>query len=275
MNCEARQDLILLYVASELDADASRELCAHLATGCRTCNGHLAEAEALFFTLPLALEPRPVPHRAKQQLLAGLNKPGRRKVQLAPRKSRHDVLRVMTRQAAIYLAVACALFATVAFGGIYVALQMEIRGLNAEIRNLKMKIARRDERIQEFDQSIAKRPGLDIDVFVLERRDTQPPSARGHVLWDARHQQGRLHVSGLRPTGAGETYQLWLVANDQRRQPGATFGVGEDGTEQREIALETTRDVFIAAEITLEPQGGSAQPTGDPQLYGESDARSR
>ena len=45
MKCEKRRDLILLDSIGALDRTTHEEVRAHLATGCATCAGYLAEAD--------------------------------------------------------------------------------------------------------------------------------------------------------------------------------------------------------------------------------------
>ena len=71
MTCQERRDLILLY-AADLDAlePAERdELRAHLAGGCPSCAGALAEAEATMAQLPQALDPVTPSPQARDRLM--------------------------------------------------------------------------------------------------------------------------------------------------------------------------------------------------------------
>jgi hypothetical protein len=56
VDCAERRDTILLYAAGVLDAGECGGLREHLAGGCPTCAGYLAEAEATLAMLPMGLD---------------------------------------------------------------------------------------------------------------------------------------------------------------------------------------------------------------------------
>ncbi|MDQ3662737.1 MAG: anti-sigma factor [Actinomycetota bacterium] len=69
-------------------------------------------------------------------------------------------------------------------------------------------------------------------------------------------------VAGLPEPPAGRTYQLWAIRNDKPLSLG-TFGV-EEG--QAVVRIEDPVDEVDAMAVTVEPEGGSAQPSTDPVM---------
>ena len=57
MTCNERRDSIFLFAAGQLEPAEAEELRLHLATGCPTCAGALAEAEATLAQMALAIDP--------------------------------------------------------------------------------------------------------------------------------------------------------------------------------------------------------------------------
>jgi len=74
---------------------------------------------------------------------------------------------------------------------------------------------------------------------------------------------GALFVAaGLQDAPEGHTYQLWVMRGDEPVSAG-TFDV-ETGVAVLELNVDQTQ--YDAAAVTVEPAGGSAQPTSDPIL---------
>ncbi len=73
---------------------------------------------------------------------------------------------------------------------------------------------------------------------------------------------GTLVVNGLPVLGAEHQYQLWLV-KDEVRVSGAVFSVAEEGITSIPIVAPEDLTLYTRCGITIEPAGGSPEPTGD------------
>jgi anti-sigma-K factor RskA len=91
--------------------------------------------------------------------------------------------------------------------------------------------------------------------------------ANGYVLISADGDSGALIVDGLPPLGESQQYQLWLIRDGQRTS-GAVFSTDERSYGGTRIRAPGSLLKYSAAEITIEPTGGSSQPTGDDVLGG-------
>ena len=69
-------------------------------------------------------------------------------------------------------------------------------------------------------------------------------------------------VNGLPPAPDGKTYQLWYLGSDGAASSAGVLGVDAEGTGQALLAGDAGSAAKVA--MTLEPAGGSAQPTSDP-----------
>lgn len=79
---------------------------------------------------------------------------------------------------------------------------------------------------------------------------------------------GGYAVHGSAPALAdGREYQLWFVAADGAVAPGPTFTPGNDGTFEHGELRDL--DGVIAFAVTVEPVGGSAEPTSEPIAIAE------
>jgi anti-sigma-K factor RskA len=91
--------------------------------------------------------------------------------------------------------------------------------------------------------------------------------ATGFVLISADGQDGALVVDGLPALEADQEYQLWLIRNGERTS-GAVFSTDERSYGGTRIRAPRALTEYSAVGITIEPAGGSPQPTGKQVLKG-------
>jgi len=91
--------------------------------------------------------------------------------------------------------------------------------------------------------------------------------ATGFVLVAADGRNGALVVDGLPPLDADRQYQLWLIRDGQRTS-GAVFSTDEESYGGMRIKVAGSLLEYSAVGITIEPAGGSPQPTGVKVLGG-------
>ncbi len=98
--------------------------------------------------------------------------------------------------------------------------------------------------------------------------DAQPdaPNASGRVYLTSDPQLAAMAVWHLPPLPQGKTYQLWFRLDDQTRVSVTTFTVDEKGSAVIRLSVPHTNRAYIQCGITLEPLGGSPQPTGPRML---------
>lgn len=92
-------------------------------------------------------------------------------------------------------------------------------------------------------------------------------AATGFVLISANGDDGALVVDDLPPLDEAHQYQLWLVRDDQKIS-GAVFSTDEKSYGGTRIRAPGSLLEYSAVDITVEPKGGSPQPTGAPVLGG-------
>lgn len=92
-------------------------------------------------------------------------------------------------------------------------------------------------------------------------------SASGFVIMGADGQNGVLVVDKLAPLDEAHEYQVWLV-RDASYTPGSVFAVDETG--YRGVRLQAPESLlsYSAVWVTVEPAGGSLNPTGEQVLNG-------
>jgi anti-sigma-K factor RskA len=92
-------------------------------------------------------------------------------------------------------------------------------------------------------------------------------AATGFVLISADGEDGALIVDGLPPLEEGQEYQLWLI-RDGERTSGAVFSTDENSYGGTRIRAPLSLLEYSAVGITIEPEGGSPEPTGTQVLGG-------
>ncbi|HYF61521.1 MAG TPA: anti-sigma factor [Herpetosiphonaceae bacterium] len=97
---------------------------------------------------------------------------------------------------------------------------------------------------------------------------TGDPAGRTQVLVNLERDEGYLVADGLAPLPAGRTYQLWMIADGVPASMG-TFDVDAQGAAAILMHGLPAPGAANLLGITVEPSGGSAQPTTTPILVGE------
>ncbi len=107
---------------------------------------------------------------------------------------------------------------------------------------------------------------LGMRAIALQNTNSAP-SASGFVIMGADGQNGVLVVDKLAPLDEAYEYQIWLV-RDSSYTGGPVFSVDETG--YRGVRLQTPESLlsYSAVWVTVEPAGGSIDPTGEQVLNG-------
>ncbi len=119
----------------------------------------------------------------------------------------------------------------------------------------------------ESNLALVSSPG--VEVCTLRPGDTEAvqKDARGTLFVAADHKSWYMRLEGLVPCPLGRKHQIWFVKRDGTAVSGGLFEVSPGQ------GIEVTSDLMpadtVAVMITLEPEGGSAEPTGPSVLYGD------
>jgi anti-sigma-K factor RskA len=112
---------------------------------------------------------------------------------------------------------------------------------------------------------VATSPG---GMHAIPLSASQPGSrATGFVIIGADGMNGALVVDGLPPLAESQQYQLWLV-RDGERTSGAIFSTDEEHYGGTRIKVDGSLFEYSSAGVTIEPAGGSPDPTGPQVLSG-------
>ena len=236
--------LIGAYVMDALDYLDRARFEAHL-TQCPACAHEIAELRATATRLGQAVAEQP-PARLRAMVLRQISDVrqesprGRRAAPRPAPASRWDWPSRLTAAAA-----ALALIAAAMLGFQVVSTQHKLATANSQLAQL---------------QPVAQ---------VLAAPDARIAAGSGvhgagsaTVVTAASLNAGVLTVSGLPGEPEGSTYQAWLIGASGPRSAGL---IGASGTTSSPILLRDIHDANKVA-LTVEPAGGSAQPTTTPVL---------
>ena len=144
-----------------------------------------------------------------------------------------------------------------------VALQSDVDRLQTTNDTLWAELAARDETLAQLRQ-----PGA-VTVAIGDATG-EHPAAVGMLTLLPGGDEATLSVANLPPPATGNTYQAWLIVGGAPVSAG-TFAVDASGGGRHTIAATTGS--FEAVGVSLEPSGGSDQPTpGNIILLGTLDS---
>jgi anti-sigma-K factor RskA len=90
----------------------------------------------------------------------------------------------------------------------------------------------------------------------------ETPQANAKVFWDTEAQQWAIYIFDLPAPPSDKDYQLWYVTKNAKISA-AVFRTDEQGRTVLKLTLPPDALAGLAATaVTLEPRGGSPQPTG-------------
>jgi anti-sigma-K factor RskA len=228
-------DLLPAYSLGSLEEEETIKVSEHL-SGCSLCQSEFASYQAVSAQLALAGVESDPPPDLKNQLFDQLGIPP----SITTRESSSDRPRLAPRLLSVWSLASLILIIALAVGSIYMW-----------------------QRINRLEQ--AARPG-GMYSFALNGTD-DIPGAAGYLIVGADGRNGAIIVDKLPPLDAEFEYQLWLT-RDGEFTSGALLAVDEMGYSGRRVSAPDNLLTYSAASVTVEPAGGSNQPTGDIVLVG-------
>ena len=251
------EELLPSYALGALDGEDLRELEEHLEGGCPECRRQLGlwhrDLEALAESAP-PVEPSEVA-RARVLRVAGGSRP------------RGGIPRWIVPAVAALLLISAG-----SVVGLW-RLRGEVRTLAAERDRLERQVAALD-REARLARDEARRAAQALQVVAAPGVRTvvlaglkPAPSSAGRTYVNPQTGDALFYAFGLPALPGDKTYQLWFIAGGKPVSAG-TFSVDERGTGS--LRVDRIGDVagIQAWAVTVEPQGGVPQPTGEMVLKG-------
>ena len=103
---------------------------------------------------------------------------------------------------------------------------------------------------------------LSPSTKVISMNGVETPGAHAKVVWNTETQTWEVHIKNLPAPPTDKDYQLWYVTADAKINA-AVFRTAENGSLELKLTIPPEALKGLAATaVTLEPKGGSPQPTG-------------
>lgn len=246
------KELIPLYAVGALDGEERRALEEYLRSAPPDEQRELAEWREIAASLPLALPEQAPPPALRARLLENISTPEPSTARVLPfappQKSAPRARQWLPLAAAI--ALAC--------------LSAWLFWENFRILNERDQLAGKLETLQR-DWNLF----LSGTTRIVALKGVETPQANAKVVWDTRQQAWKIYILDLPAPPPDKDYQLWYVTKDQKVSA-SVFRTDPSGRKILELTLPPqVVNGLAATAVTLEPKGGSAQPTGSFYLMGQ------
>lgn len=246
-NCRPHQENLPAYSLGALEADELAALASHLAT-CVDCNAELTDYQKISMGLLHVLPPRTPPARLRHNLQARLPSASNRTLRLIPQFKRFSFGQLLNVVVVLSL-IALNIYST-----------SQIR----EVRKQQNALADRMLAEQAAIGMLAY-PNTQIRMIVPDVQNLT-----GSALVNKERPIAVLLLWNLPELDPTQMYQVWLI--DATGKPiGAGLFVPASGQKYTTAVIQSSAPLgeFIAIGVTIEPAGGSAQPTGERLLVVE------
>lgn len=230
-------ELYELYLMGVLESDQAAEISDHLRRKCEHCAGRLQEASVVVAGMASLAEVAAPPPHLRERVLAIAAK-------RSPAKSSRWPLAFALASAAALAFLFWGLTERGTLGRVLDQMRLLTRQRN-ELRTALAILSESDTRTVQFGAAQTEPHGR---VFVSQ--------AGGVVFVGSR----------LPQLTTGKTFELWLVPAKGNPQAAGLFTTNSQGLAVNILARSINRAEFAAVAVSIEPDGGSPQPTSKPIL---------
>jgi len=246
------EDIYVEYLLDQLESARRDRFEAHL-KGCAECKKELAELREALFSLPLTLPLKQPPERLQDLILK--------------QATADSVLfRVGWRQRG-YQVWALAASVLLLILGVYAWQQWQA---GVEMDRQVSLLREENRRLRESNQSLSDR------VDLLTRPDTKflrmvglenYAGTSGSAFLQPADRTAVAFIHELPSLSQAQDFQMWVIQNGRPPIPSEVFKSSGVTTEVRLSVPIQVNEVAVLA-VTIEPAGGSPQPTGPMVLAG-------
>jgi anti-sigma-K factor RskA len=227
-----------------LDTEESARIAAHLRE-CPACRAEFEQLAAVSRGLLYAVPPRIPPHSIKTALMARVQHPETswlerlgtwlRVPQLAPR-----------------WAFALVLAAIIAIGGAF----------GVQVTRLAQQQDLLAGQVRQQQAALALLASATVDSISMQAT-LSAAGASASMHYDEDSTVAVLQTTKLPVLSPTQTYQLWLIGPDGRRDSAAVFDIAADsgGSITLVVMAPKPMKAYTRCGVSIEPRGGSPQPT--------------
>lgn len=259
MTPEERQELCALYVLGALEPEEMADLDARLQAGDPDIIHDIGMFRETVDLLPYGLSAVSPNPEVRNRLMERVRETVQEREPPSAVPASQGLL-AWLRTPWVWLPAAAVAILVLSFGWLATDYQQQITRLAAEVKHLRG-IATEHERLV----SMLSLPNVQIVMLSGTEHATR---ASARLLWDKEQKAWTVITHDLAPPPPGKAYQLWFLT-DGRPMPSHTFQTDIRGTGIIQTKLPSVPDRIAGAAVSLEPEGGVAQPTGNIVLVGK------
>ncbi|MEW6207572.1 MAG: anti-sigma factor [Acidobacteriota bacterium] len=243
LKTEELQERAAIYALGALSQHEARAFENHLREQCKVCEEEVAAFAEAVGQIGLSVEAQSPPDYLRDLLLSRIEKE-------ADQQSR--VIRFPEQSAAPSAQ------AESSTSNKRVYLRLAVAASLALMAAAAILFWRQAVRLQNELEQAKSASSSSLRMIRIDGQEAAPQSS-GNIYWDVEKNRWVVAVT-LPPLPAGKVYQLWFVTPEAKISAGL---IRTDSEGKGAILVEVPRHInkLAAAAITLEPEGGSEQPT--------------
>lgn len=242
------------YALGALSADDAQQFEALLA-GSPEARREVDEYREVAALLGLADAPA-APAALRERVLAQV---GERKSRVLPGSG------VASATRGPWLALAASLVLAAGLGTALVSARGRLGAVETELAARERTLAQTKGRLSEREATLNSILEPGVRLFQLTASGDPDPAIQ--LFWNRERNRAIVHGVKLKPVPKGRAYQLWFI-RDGKPVPSVTFRPEADGHAKVEHIRVPEGGSLSAAAVTVEPLGGSPQPTSPIVLVG-------
>jgi anti-sigma-K factor RskA len=246
------RDLAAAYALGALGADEARDFEAFLA-GSPETQRDVAEFRDVAALLALGEPARGADADLRRRVLARVGEEKSARLHRPPSGAPG-----YRTPPAVWGALAASLIAVVGLGLALLSVRGDLFRQSRELADRQQQLLAREATLNAILE-----PG--VELYQLTASGDPDPGIQ--LFWDRKRNSAIIHGFRLKPVPDGKTYQLWFI-KDGKPVPSVTFTPEPTGHARVEQVPVPTDGKVSAAAITVEPAGGSPQPTSPILLVG-------
>jgi hypothetical protein len=159
----------------------------------------------------------------------------------------------------------------VGLGAEVLSQRQDLADLRGQVANRDQILAKRLERLNQREATLNALMEPSVELYQLTASGDPEPGIQ--LFWNREKNVAIVHGFRLKPVPSGRAYQLWFI-EDGKPVPSVTFKPEPSGHAKVEGVTVPTAGELSAAAITVEPEGGSPQPTSPILLVGSLQKKS-
>ncbi|MCI0337050.1 MAG: anti-sigma factor [Acidobacteria bacterium] len=267
-----------LYALGVLDEDSARNVEDYLSDATPEQRREIAEWCDVVALIPLAMPSRPVPEHLRESLLSRIAAETQSTPVVLNETELHSDLdtSIDTSTESFETSAKVLAFTPVpraepsATRWLLIAASVLLSLTSGYLlwHNIKLN-SERNELAIELERVRSEVKGITgPETRVIQMSSKEAPQATAKLVWDTTHQTWVIYIYNLPVPPTDKQYQLWYVKKDAKISA-AVFDTSPQGEKVLKITLPpNVVSGLAAAAVTLEPKGGSQQPTTTPVLVG-------